>query len=196
MADNGRSHHTGAVYLNGDWLIEAANLDEVMKPAGKTPLWFATVDGVSEDGPQYLVNLASFKSAPAPVIPAEQTAARHGTQPAACSEGGQCVGLHPQRTTGCATTAWISARARTPWNSAPPHPGTGGHIELRLDKPDGELLGTCDVAATGDWQKWQTFTAKIKPTERQEEPLPGLQGRPQARRWSGQHHRSTPSSPA
>ena len=39
---NGRRHHTGAVYLNGDWLIEAAHLDEVLKPAGKTPLWFAT----------------------------------------------------------------------------------------------------------------------------------------------------------
>ena len=30
----GREHHTGAVYLNGDWLIEAAKLDDVLKPAG------------------------------------------------------------------------------------------------------------------------------------------------------------------
>ena len=42
---NGREHHTGAVYLNGDWLAEAAKLDEVMKPAGKTPLWFGKVEG-------------------------------------------------------------------------------------------------------------------------------------------------------
>jgi alpha-N-arabinofuranosidase len=40
----GREHHTGAVYLNGDWLIEAATLDDVLKPAGATPLWFARVD--------------------------------------------------------------------------------------------------------------------------------------------------------
>ena len=40
----GRLHHTGAVYLNGDWVIEAANLDEVFKPIGKTPLWFGQVD--------------------------------------------------------------------------------------------------------------------------------------------------------
>ena len=26
----GRQHHTGAVYLNGDWLTEAASLDDVM----------------------------------------------------------------------------------------------------------------------------------------------------------------------
>ncbi len=40
----GRQHHTGAVYLNGDWLPEAAKLDDVLKPAGATPLWFGQVD--------------------------------------------------------------------------------------------------------------------------------------------------------
>ena len=40
----GRQHHTGAVYLNGDWLTEAAKLDDVLKPAGTTPLWFGQVD--------------------------------------------------------------------------------------------------------------------------------------------------------
>ena len=40
----GREHHTGAVYLNGNWLDEAAKLDEVLKPAGATPLWFGQVD--------------------------------------------------------------------------------------------------------------------------------------------------------
>ena len=40
----GRKHHTGAVYLNGEWLTEAARLDEVLQPAATTPLWFAEVD--------------------------------------------------------------------------------------------------------------------------------------------------------
>jgi len=40
----GRKHHTGAVYLDGHWLVEAASLVDVMQPAGKEPLWFATVD--------------------------------------------------------------------------------------------------------------------------------------------------------
>jgi alpha-N-arabinofuranosidase len=42
-----REHHTGAVYLNGDWLTEAAALDDVMKPVGETPLWFGKVEGDS-----------------------------------------------------------------------------------------------------------------------------------------------------
>jgi hypothetical protein len=40
----GREHHTGAVYLNGDWFSEAATLDEVLKPAGNQPLWFGQAD--------------------------------------------------------------------------------------------------------------------------------------------------------
>ena len=40
----GRPHHTGAVYLNGHWLIEAAKQAEVLAPAGATPLWFGQVE--------------------------------------------------------------------------------------------------------------------------------------------------------
>ena len=40
----GRQHHTGAVYLRGNWLTEAASLDEVMKPVGNEALWFGQVD--------------------------------------------------------------------------------------------------------------------------------------------------------
>jgi alpha-N-arabinofuranosidase len=40
----GREHHTGAVYLNGEWLTEAAKLEDVLKATGDTPLWFAKVE--------------------------------------------------------------------------------------------------------------------------------------------------------
>jgi alpha-N-arabinofuranosidase len=40
----GREHHTGAVYLNGAWLSEAAKLDEVTNPVATVPLWFGQVD--------------------------------------------------------------------------------------------------------------------------------------------------------
>lgn len=39
-----RPHHTGAVYLNGDWLTEAATLEEVLKPTADEPLWFGEVN--------------------------------------------------------------------------------------------------------------------------------------------------------
>ncbi len=42
--DKGRPHHTGAVYLNGEWLAEAAKFEDVLQPTAATPLWFARVD--------------------------------------------------------------------------------------------------------------------------------------------------------
>src|ERR1035441_9216712 len=43
FSPKGRPHHTGAVYLNGDWLTEAADFAGVLKPSGKSPQWFALV---------------------------------------------------------------------------------------------------------------------------------------------------------
>ena len=40
----GRQHHTGAVYLNGDWLVEAAKLEDVLTGTGEEPFWFGRVD--------------------------------------------------------------------------------------------------------------------------------------------------------
>jgi alpha-N-arabinofuranosidase len=51
----GRAHHTGAVYLGGHWLTEAARLDDVSQPQAETPLWFAQV------GPQQTTIWAQFK---------------------------------------------------------------------------------------------------------------------------------------
>jgi alpha-N-arabinofuranosidase len=44
---NNRQHHTGAVYLNSSWLTEAATLDDVLKPVGKSPFWFGRVDAAN-----------------------------------------------------------------------------------------------------------------------------------------------------
>jgi alpha-N-arabinofuranosidase len=43
----GRNHHTGAVYLSGHWLTEAAKKNDVLKSIGNTPLWFGQVGETS-----------------------------------------------------------------------------------------------------------------------------------------------------
>jgi alpha-N-arabinofuranosidase len=53
----GRPHHTGAVYLDGQWLAEADSLDDVMKPTGSEALWFGKVDS------EYTTVWAQFKGA-------------------------------------------------------------------------------------------------------------------------------------
>ena len=39
--------------------------------------------------------------------------------------------------------------------------GLGGTIEFRLDAVDGELISSVDVAITGGWTNWETFSANI-----------------------------------
>ena len=39
---------------------------------------------------------------------------------------------------------------------------SGGKIELRLDKADGELIGTCDVPGTDGWQNWQQVSCPVE----------------------------------
>jgi hypothetical protein len=158
----GRVHHTGAVYLNGDWLTEATRLEEVLDRTGKPPAWFLSA------GTQYLLNVAWLQAGTAETssttkrIPASGFSAQQGVQAAPCTEGGECIG-------------WIEAgdwvqyagvdfgtreeRIEVRASSAT----EGGVIEVRLDRPDGELLGSCTVPNTGGWQAWASYTVKFKP---------------------------------
>jgi len=38
----------------------------------------------------------------------------------------------------------------------------GGLMEIHLDAPAGELIGTCAVPRTGGWQKWSTVSCPIE----------------------------------
>jgi alpha-L-arabinofuranosidase len=156
----GRTHHTGAVYLNGDWLTEAVNLEEVMLPEGAGPDWLVPIVRGS------LFNVAWFR----PVsggsvvrIPAARFAAQEGIQTASCTEGGDCVGWIDHGDWVRYDGVDFGERAeRVEFRVA--SATVGGIIELRLDSPTGELLGTCAVEPTGDWQAWTSREARIKPT--------------------------------
>ena len=39
---------------------------------------------------------------------------------------------------------------------------SGGTVEVRLDGPDGRLLGSCSIPSTGSWEDYQTFHTKIE----------------------------------
>ncbi len=155
----GREHHTGAVYLNGHWLTEAAKLDDVLKPVGEA-------SGYSQGGQQYLLNVAWLRpgagTGDTGRIPAARFATQHGVQTAPCSEGGECIGwieqgdwVRYERVDFGPVTGQMEIRAASETD--------GGIIEMRLDAPDGELLGICPVPNTGGWQSWSSFRARIKP---------------------------------
>ena len=155
-----REHHTGAVYLNGDWLTEAVSLDEVLLPAGTKPDWLFRVDG------EFLVNVAWLcPGQDADVnrrIPASRFGKQEGVETAPCTEGGECIGMIEHG--DWATYENVDFGAGTDQLEIRTASATdGGLIELRLDRPDGELLGLCAVEGTGDWQSWSSLRARIKP---------------------------------
>lgn len=158
---HGRIHRRGNVFLNGDWLPEATHLNAITN--GATPAWFSVLDGlVDEFEPTYMMNLAAIKVGGATAIPANQTADRDGPKDVANNEGGQCLGFisHGSWTrydnvdfgTGTET---IELRAAA--NASP-----GGIVEIRDGHPDGPLLGSTGIPATGGWQNWRSFPVKIK----------------------------------
>jgi alpha-N-arabinofuranosidase len=156
----GRNHHTGAVYLDGHWLTEGVKLEEVLEPVGQAELSYAP------GNQQYLLNVAWLRPTGAAGnverIPAANFSAQHGIQTAPCSEGGECVGwIEPGDWIRYESVDLGQRAARIEIRAA--SATSGGVIEIRLDAPDGEILGTCSVPNTGGWQSWSSFHAKIKP---------------------------------
>lgn len=163
FSGQGRIHRRGNVYLNGEWLPEAPNLNAITNPNGDKPMWFSIVDGLVEIGTDFLMNVASIKIG-GTSIDASKATARNGPRNAANSEGGQCVDF-------ITSGAWLRYDAVNFGNGtetltirAAAIPSAGGAIEFRDGHFDGPLLGKCEIQPTGDWQKWQDFTATIRRT--------------------------------
>lgn len=120
----GRTHHTGAVYLNGDWFAEAATMDEVLRPNGATPLWFGRVDA------ETTTLWAQFKG----VDPNQELTEINFRQTV----------FYPEKTGIDFITVrrFILRRAATPW--APPTAEQKGVIGTHWSK--GWIIEDCDVS--------------------------------------------------
>jgi alpha-L-arabinofuranosidase len=155
----GREHHTGAVYLNGHWLTEAAKLEHVLQPVGHAASFY---------DPRFneaLLNVAwlkpAMKAKNARRIPAVNYSDKQEVGKDSCSEGGQCVGWINNNDWICYEGVDFGERSEEMEFRAASDL-RGGIIEILLDSPNGEPLGTCSVPNTGGWQSWATFNAKIK----------------------------------
>jgi alpha-N-arabinofuranosidase len=157
----GRQHHTGAVYLNDHWLTEASKMEDVLQPIGQASSSYTPGGGGT------LLNVAWLQPGEgadrAERVEANSFAAQQGIQKAPCSEGGECIGwieqgdwVRYEKIDMGQNSSQIEIRAASATQ--------GGIIEIRLDAPSGELLGTCTIPNTGGWQAWSSFKAKIKPT--------------------------------
>lgn len=110
---------------------------------------------VTSEGPEQIKYLN-----PLDTIQAETINLQSGVKTAACSDGGVMVTDINDgdyiRVKGVDFGEGVSScemRAASETG--------GGTVELRLGSPSGTLVGTCEISATGGWDKWETFECDI-----------------------------------
>jgi alpha-L-arabinofuranosidase len=146
---NGRTHHTGAVYIDGHWLMEAPNKDIVLKPAGTTLI------SKAQPGAK-LLNLAWLQPVGNPngKVLAISAKGRKGTQDVPAGELGQVVGRI--RNGNWLEFAGVDCGSESYELAFHVASGDSFRMEIRKDNIDGAVLGTAIIPATGGWNQWKT----------------------------------------
>ncbi|MGL6180511.1 MAG: carbohydrate-binding protein [Tannerellaceae bacterium] len=150
----GRPNHTGSVYLNGARIRECFSLEEVLMPVNNQPFWYAEADG---NGGDVLMNFEWIKPANGNKKTSMQASVQGGDQSVCIAIvdrwpfgylKNNSILYFDQVDFGTGTdTLYYQAAAM----------GKGGYIEMRLDNPNGELLGYSAVSNTGDWEQFEVF---------------------------------------
>ena len=150
-------HHTGNVYLNGEALKETFSDADILKPSGSKLLWHATADG---NGGPVLMNVQWIKPGGQQPVTVDRGSVEGGDAAIYLAAGKFAFG-------------YLKDGSRLHYDQVDFGPGAdsvdiyaaslgqGGFVELRLDGPDGKLLGTCRVTHTADWEEFQTFNIPL-----------------------------------
>jgi len=149
----GRTHHTGAVYIDGHWLKEAPSKDIVLKPAG------TTLKSLAKPG-AYLLNLAWLQPAgnPAGKVMATSATRRQGAVDAPGGKLGKIVSIKNGnwlefKGVDCGSESYeLSFHVASVGSSS---------LEIRKDNIGGVVLGSAIIPNTGGWQQWKTVKVGI-----------------------------------
>ncbi len=112
------------------------------------------------------VSITSAGGAEAPIISAykqieaENYDNQSGTQSESCTEGGQDVGFIENGDYTVYNNVDFGSGAES-FKARVASATSGGNIEIRLDSPDGTLIGTCPVAGTADWQTYADVNCSV-----------------------------------
>jgi len=85
-----------------------------------------------------------------------------GVEKEGCSEGGHDIGHIEDG--NYAVYNNIDLTDATVFMARVAGQGSGGRIEVHLDSATGQMIGTCSISSTGDWQKWATQSCPIDST--------------------------------
>ena len=148
-----RPYHTGAVYLNGHWLKEAARKSKILKSA--------TGEG-AENSRTELMNLRQLVGNGKdgqPLLASKYQTASDPLQTTNLPDGSTSVGkLKDGSVLSFEMDFGVDAKNLTIHAASPVD---GGIVEIRKGDAGGELLGTIDVGFTAEWTSFQPFQANL-----------------------------------
>ena len=110
---------------------------------------------MSTNGPKAVDYLNPYQKTEAETICTES-----GVKTEACSEGGMNVGYIDNGDWIKVTNVNFGSGAKS-FEARVAAQYDGGNIELRLDSPTGQLIGTCNITSTNGWQNWTTKTCNV-----------------------------------
>lgn len=153
----GKLNHTGWVFLNDQPVRELFSLEDVMKPLEGNSRWYAETGG---NGGKVLMNLGVVYASGGKKYAPMDASVELGDQAICLGDDRANIGylqegsvIHYKdmdfgegATTLFMNVATLAKRAT---------------VEMRMDEPGGELLGTCEVVNTGDWLKEKTFAVHM-----------------------------------
>jgi hypothetical protein len=148
-----RPYHTGAVYLNGHWLKEAARKSKILKSA--------TGEG-AENSRTELMNLRQLVGngkVGQPLLASKYQTASDPLQTTNLPDGSTSVGkLKDGSVLSFEMDFGVDAKNLTIHAASPVD---GGIVEIRKGDAGGELLGTIDVGFTAEWTSFQPFQTNL-----------------------------------
>lgn len=154
----GKANHTGMVFLNDRRIRECFSLQEIMLPLKEQPYFYTETDG---NGGKVLMNLEWIEPSGGSRMNSMQASVKGGDQ-AVCiaivnrwpfgylKDGSEIY--FDNLDFGASSDSLFFQVATL---------AKGGMLEVYLDKPDGELLGTAMVTNTGDWEQFAVFSMPL-----------------------------------
>ncbi|MFC4700409.1 carbohydrate-binding protein [Glaciecola siphonariae] len=176
--NEGRDHHTGAVYANGTWLWESPDLATVL---GKPFDAEAFIDEIVQNDTPFLMRLEKLAlgesqiSQSPPTFEGKLFAHHHKFARAIESK----VDANAEDAILIKEGDWIRFKNVDLSDDAgfvrilasPVQGSRGGVVEIRANSPDGELLASASVISTASWNSSEVFVSYL-PQHRSTQSLP------------------------
>ena len=155
----GKLNHTGWVFLGDEPIREIFSLEDVMKPLEGEPRWYVESGG---NGGNVLMNIGEVWALDNKKILPMDASVELGDQGIVLGGDRANLGYLQEGSVIHYENVDFGEKGTNTFFVSAATLVKRATIEMRLDEPGGELLGTCEITNTGDWLKEKTFAINMK----------------------------------